>query len=511
MLTDNSLRVYRLGLWYGSYRVFVAISLFLIFILNLSVFQNYYGTDFFFGLLLFYSTLCIFQFLIFSFLVKKRESQALLFGLSDVLCFSILSFSLGQVNFYIGLLFVVTVFIVNLVLNEKTAIGLTVTAIIATIYPPFLTNLSWDMDDRVLLDALTLCVLFTAMCVIARFVIKSIERLESINISKTIDLEQIKKINNAILEKIDTGYIVLSDDFKILLINPAARQTLKLSRIESNELKYVMPTMYAALIKRLKIYDKFVFDFKGDGLEVQISFQKLDLTHQSLLLIGLEEVEKLNNRVQSLKLASLGQLSASIAHEIRNPLASIVQANSLILGSSNEKVERYVGIIKNQSKRIDKIISSTLNMAKNTGVNPEIINLNTFFCSLMTDDVQDVAEFININVPNGLNILFDESQLKSVFINLIRNAIRHNSPDQFIEVLAYINEEHVFVDVIDHGQGVEQSKIQNLFAPFFSTSTDGTGLGLYLCKNLCELNHAKIEYVSITAGACFRVKCKTIA
>lgn len=511
VLTDNSLRVYRLGLWYGSYRVFVGISLFLIFILNLATFQAYYGTDFIFALMLFYLTVCVFQFLTFSFLSWKRENQALYFGLSDVLCFSLLSFYLGQVNFYIGLLFVVTVFIVNLVLNEKMAIGLTVTAIIATIYPPFIKNL-WDMDDRILLDALTLCVLFAAMCVIARFVIKNIERLENLNISKSIDLEQVKKINSTILEKIDTGYIVLSEDFKILLINPAAKLALSFGRMDSNELRLHKPNMYHALIKRMQLHDKFVFDFEGDGLKVQISFQKLELTHQSLFLIGLEEVDKLNERVQALKLASLGQLSASIAHEIRNPLASIVQANSLIIGSPLEKIEKYVSIINNQSNRIDKIISSTLGMAKNTGVNPDLIELKSFFSSLMVEDVQNVASKINLNMADDLKILFDEGHLRRIFINLIRNAVRHNGPDQQIEIHAFVDTpDYVFIDVIDHGEGVEDSKIQNLFAPFFSTATDGTGLGLYLSKNLCELNHAKIEYVNIAAGACFRVKCKSIA
>ena len=226
--------------------------------------------------------------------------------------------------------------------------------------------------------------------------------------------------------------------------------------------------------------------------------------------ISIEKIEKLNERVQYLKLASLGQLSASIAHEIRNPLASVVQANNLIIGSSPEKVDRFVSIVSTQCGRIDKIIKSTLNMAKNKGFNPVAIDLNNFFKSLLKDDVYDVSNFIEIKIECNQRILFDEEQLRQVFINLIRNAVRHNSKDKDKQILINIYQKNdaVVIDVIDHGAGVEESKIQNLFNPFFSTDINGTGLGLYLCKNLCEANHGKIEYVKISEGACFRVQCR---
>ena len=115
-----------------------------------------------------------------------------------------------------------------------------------------------------------------------------------------------------------------------------------------------------------------------------------------------------------------------------------------------------------------------------------------------------------MKIQKNNQVLFDEEQLRQVFINLIRNAVRHNISENSKQILieAYREKDQIFIDVIDYGAGVEQSKIQNLFHPFFSTDINGTGLGLYLCKNLCEANHAKVEYVKISKGACFRVKCR---
>lgn len=511
MLIDNSLRVYRLGLWYGSYRVFLAIGIFLIFILNLSIFQYYYKTDILFKLVLVYLAFSVFQFMAFSFYSSKRENQLLLFGSIDIIFFSIISLNLGQVNNYIGLLFVVTIFIINLVLRDRMALFLTVSAIIATIYPTFINSLNERLSDTVLFSSLALCFLFVVMCGLARFLIKIIENLEGLNTSKSLDLERSQMINSFILEKVDKGYFVLTDEFRVLLLNPAAKTLLGLEKLNTNELQSLKPEMFKILKAKSSQSDKFVFDFFGDNLSLQISYQKLELTHQKLILIGVEDINILNERVQSLKLAALGQLSASIAHEIRNPLAIIVQASSLLNGSSPEDIERFVGIIQSQSGRINKIITSTLNVAKNTGFNPEVISLRKFFEEFLTVDVSDISAMIDLNILDDVKVLFDSEQLKRVFINLVRNAVRHNSPNQMIKINSYLDiVGEVVVDIIDYGEGVEDSKIKNLFTPFFTTSVNGTGLGLYLCKNLCDLNHAKIEYVSISFGACFRIKCKAI-
>lgn len=511
MSSDKLLSIYRLGLWYGSYRVVVAISLFLIFIFNISEFQQmYYEADFYFSFILLYLVISLAQFLILSFAEKKNDIQVFVCGLIDIICFSVLSFTLDQVNIYIGLLFVITIFVMNLTLQKSFSVALTVFAIIVVTYQPFIGYwLGLTVRDDALLNSLVLSFLFIVVCFIARISVKYIESLEVINLTQSNELIRTQEINNIILDKIDTGYMVLDSNYNVIVINPAAQKILNICESKSKSFQEIYPDICLILKEKTNIYSKMDFDFKSGDISIKISFQKIDLP-ESHILIGIEEIEKLNERVQYLKLASLGQLSASIAHEIRNPLASVVQANSLIIGSNPEKTERFVNIISNQCVRIDKIIKSTLDMAKNKGFNPITVCLSGFFNSLLREDVQDISHLIDVHVGDNLKILFDEEQLRQVFINLIRNAVRHNSENNSKQILveAYLEKNYIFIDVIDHGNGVDESKIQNLFNPFFSTEINGTGLGLYLCKNLCEANHGKVEYVKISKGACFRVKCR---
>lgn len=511
MFSDKVLNFYRLGLWYGSYRVVVAISLFLIFIFNISQFQQmYYDANFYFGFIFIYLAVSLSQFLALAFVSNKNSSHIYLCGLIDVTCFSVLNFSLDQVNIYVGILFVATIFIINLVLPNRISTTLTVLAVITVVYPPFIKYLFSDnVNDAAILNSLALSFLFLVVCLIAKISNRYVERLVKINVTQSEVLKQTQEINNVILDNIDTGHIVINSDFNLIVVNPAAKEIFKISQTDDVNFQEVAPGLCLALSEKLSSYSKFDFDFNGDNLALRVSFQKIILP-EPLIMISIEHLAKLNERVQHLKLASLGQLSASIAHEIRNPLACISAANDLFVGSGPEKVERYVGIISHQCERIDKIIKSTLGMARNKEFYPIPIDLNDFFDSLLREDLSDVSNLVSVKINTFEKIQFDEEHLRQVFVNLIRNAIRHNDSESSNHILieACSEGDSVLIDVIDYGEGVEKSKIQNLFNPFFSTSVDGTGLGLYLSKNLCESNHGNIEYVKIGKGACFRVKCR---
>ena len=225
----------------------------------------------------------------------------------------------------------------------------------------------------------------------------------------------------------------------------------------------------------------------------------------------LKDAQKLTQQVQQLKLAALGQLSASIAHEIRNPLAAIVQANELLKGSDIHQQDMLSRMISKQAKRIDSIIQDTLGMARNKPTEPQIIQLTEFFETLLNEDLADVKSKIQLSLPENVAILFDEKQLRQVLINLIRNAIRHNAPEaEYIEVNIHLNDGRTRIDVIDFGTGVAKRDISQLFKPFFSTEIKGTGLGLYLSHSFCEANHAKLNYIEQQQGACFRIECSKI-
>lgn len=265
------------------------------------------------------------------------------------------------------------------------------------------------------------------------------------------------------------------------------------------------------ILKRSLLADgeRFQFESPQSTYVVDVRVQNLIVPQQALTLLILEDAQKLNQKVQQLKLAALGQLSASIAHEIRNPLAAIVQANELNQDSDQAQRELLGQMIAKQAKRIDTIIQDTLAMAKNKKTQTIRIHLLSFIQDLIQNDLSDVAQQIQFEIPASFHLCFDESQLRQVLINLVRNAIRHNAKDaEFILIQAQRQNDIIQIDVIDFGQGIDQADIAQLFKPFFSTEINGTGLGLYLSQSMCEANQAKLSYIQQKQqGACFRMEC----
>jgi two-component system sensor histidine kinase PilS (NtrC family) len=317
------------------------------------------------------------------------------------------------------------------------------------------------------------------------------------------------------LEQIEDGYLVLDTSNHIVLSNPAANTLLGIHIPVSPEktplLKWQPDLFELIKFSDLEDGEEFSFESQQSPYTINVRVKHLIVPEQSLILLILKDAQKLTQQVQQLKLAALGQLSASIAHEIRNPLAAIVQANELFKESDSHQQEMLCRMISKQARRIDNIVQDTLGMARNKPTEPQVIQLADFFESLLNEDLVDAKHMIKLNLTERINILFDEKQLRQVLINLIRNALRHNAADaQFIEVNVDLKDGRTCIDVIDFGTGVAKRDISQLFKPFFSTEIKGTGLGLYLSHTFCEANHAKLTYVERQQGACFRIECSKI-
>ena len=166
-------------------------------------------------------------------------------------------------------------------------------------------------------------------------------------------------------------------------------------------------------------------------------------------------------------------------------------------------------MIAKQTQRIDKIIKDTLDMARNKKTKTSLIDVQIFIEDLLQHDLHDAQTQIELQLKSNYEIYFDESQLRQILVNLIRNALRHN-PEyaNAIQLNIHAQENMLFFDVIDFGHGIAKQDLSQLFQPFFSTEINGTGLGLYLSHSLCEANQAKLVYVEQKQqGACFRIEC----
>ena len=236
-------------------------------------------------------------------------------------------------------------------------------------------------------------------------------------------------------------------------------------------------------------------------------------TEEEFTVVFVEDLTRLREQAQQLKLAALGRLTANIAHEIRNPLSAISHAAEL-LGEDDgggDKL-RLTRIIRDNTLRLDRLVSDVLQLNRRDRVEPESIHLNRWlegFLDEFTRNESVMPDRLALEIRRETWIRFDRGHLHQVLWNLMRNAARHatGGPGAVrLEVTVVANQ--VELNVIDDGEGVSKENQAQLFEPFFTTYSAGTGLGLYLARELCGANGAVLDYVDDTPGGHFRIVCE---
>jgi signal transduction histidine kinase len=215
------------------------------------------------------------------------------------------------------------------------------------------------------------------------------------------------------------------------------------------------------------------------------------------------------------RLAAIGEMSAGLAHEIRNPLAAISHATEL-LGEEKrgEDRERLTRIIRDNAGRLERLVSDVLQLNKRDRVSAAPLRLQPWLGGFIAEFVANEAvpaERIVLETRRESWIEFDREHLHQVMWNLLRNAARYARPEPAaIRIRLDGYADRVELSVIDNGPGVPAPIQAQLFEPFFTTEAKGTGLGLYLARELCAANRATLEYVNDGAGAHFRIRCRQV-
>jgi len=233
-------------------------------------------------------------------------------------------------------------------------------------------------------------------------------------------------------------------------------------------------------------------------------------------LIYLEDLGRAQNEAQQMKLAAMGRLTASIAHEVRNPLSAINQAAQLLEedGSVAPEGQRLLGMIRSNAKRIDRIVGEVLQLNRRDRQQPEVIPLCDFIASIAEEIVQAEgigAGGVAIEIDKELRVMFDRGHLSQIAWNLVRNAWQHcrREPGSIhITARAGYMGDAVICELGDDGPGVPAEFRAQIFEPFFTTRPGGTGLGLYIARELCDANGAALELLPRSPGAVFRITFK---
>jgi two-component system sensor histidine kinase PilS (NtrC family) len=214
----------------------------------------------------------------------------------------------------------------------------------------------------------------------------------------------------------------------------------------------------------------------------------------------LEDLREVEDRAQQLKLASMGRLSASIAHEIRNPLAAIRHANGLLAERLSAPLEmRLSRIVEDNSVRIDRIVEDVLAIARRERREPERLNAAEFLPSVVGEleaTGQLAVGRVTVQVDATDPIVFDAHPLRQVLLNLLSNAMRYASSAAGAIQLAWRRgaDDRLELIVADDGPGPAPALREHMFEPFFTSEARGSGLGLFLARELCDANGASLRH-----------------
>lgn len=324
-------------------------------------------------------------------------------------------------------------------------------------------------------------------------------------------IEKFEQIIATILQEMPTGVLVTDRANHIAMMNQTAKKILGATANIPPILAEFLQNLYANTNSNLAPQE---LNFNYNGINIQAQFILISNDHNSNVIVMLEDLSQQEQQAQNMKLISLGRLTASIAHEIRNPLNAISHAAQLLSESKSLQPDetRLLDIIKNNSVRTNKIIESVLLLSKSKPIAQQNINLIPWTQKFITQFIAHGHQEAKINLVcdlKKLDVLFDPTHLQQIITNLCENGIRYSlqaNNEPAVTIKLSINNKSPCLDVIDQGHGIDPNNEKYLFEPFFTTENTGTGLGLFVAKELSRANGAKLEYYkAATIGSCFRI------
>jgi two-component system sensor histidine kinase PilS (NtrC family) len=440
----------------------------------------------------------------------------------DAVAISLLMFASGGVASGLGILFVVPVGAMALLADSRDAFLLAALATLALFAQQIGSHLLGGAD---IYDYTTTGILGGIVFLVALLAWPIARRLRDTEATvrrQQVDLANLAQLSQYIVQHLRESIVVVDHENRIRLINETAATLLGDSRAypgallgeASPQLLYLLETWRARTATPAAPSQTFVA--ADGGHVIQPHFASLGGSEPSPVIVFLEDTELLAAKIQQSKLAGLGRLSASIAHEIRNPVGAMSHAAQLLAESASLSAEdkRLTEIVRSNGDRVRQIIENVMSMARRENSRPERLVLGTWlagfreeFCATM----QIQAERLTVSALLGdVEVQVDPSQLRQIVWNLCENAVKYGtSPGSEIIELRIgrlASTARPFLEVADRGPGIPAQHRERIFEPFFTGNERGTGLGLFLSRELAQTNGATLLYEPRTSGgSLFRI------
>lgn len=447
--------------------------------------------------------------------------QTLIQVLVDIIAITLLMHASGGLGSGLGILLVVAVAAGSLLVPGRLAFLFAAIATLAVLTQYGLAFLESGGTPRGgITQSGLLGAAFFATAAMARMLALRLRESEELAEQRGVDLANLQELNERIVQRLQSGIVVVDPEGLIRLMNRTAWMQLGMPPEEpGRSIAEVFPQLHEQLRIWCDQPDWTPPILRPEGSETGLipKFTRLGTESGMGAIISLEDSTALAQQAQQMKLASLGRLTASIAHEIRNPLGAISHAAQLLAESDtlDEGDRRLTQIIRNHTQRVNTIIENVLQLSRRRQSTPQRMELKHWleqFLAEFSATLHTETGQIQCHCEEEVLAEMDPSHLHQILWNLLQNALEHGGRSEGparVELSAGYQEDSgkPYIEVIDNGPGISPEAREHIFEPFFTTAQQGTGLGLYIARELCESNQARLRYHGVPAGgSCFRIE-----
>ncbi|HVK53772.1 MAG TPA: ATP-binding protein [Burkholderiales bacterium] len=444
--------------------------------------------------------------------------------LLDVVMINVLAYASGGIRSGLALMLLATIACAGLISRGRLVLfhaSLAVIGVLATHAYGVLYNKA-PIQDFFQVGMMSLG--YFAMAWLAYVLARYAEASERLAIERGVDLANMAQINQLVIRDLHDGVLVVDEHQRIRACNPQAEHLFgSIPRDAAPLLVEYSPDLNEWQERWSVRPESALPPLRApfDNREINVRFVSIGKKQSAAaaIVIFLIDLSEQQQQVQQVKLAALGRLTASIAHEIRNPLSSINHATELLQEDDSQSIgnRRLLAIIRDNALRLDRMVQEVLHLNRRDHAHLEAIPTRPYLESFIEEfsQTEKVPEGVfSLELDTDRPLLFDRVHLHQVLWNLTRNAWRHchkRTGSLRICLSPAAMEDMLQLDVVDDGPGVEPEHQDQLFEPFFTTDSKGTGLGLYIARQVCQANGAYLDYVAVSPGGQFRILVKTVS
>lgn len=443
--------------------------------------------------------------------------------IADIVFIVVLMHAAGGIKSGLGLLLVVAIAAASLISQGRLALFYAALASIALLleqsYQLLIDNERYsDYSHAVMLSLSCFATAWLAYSFGKRTL-----QSEELASQRGIDIQNLAQVNELIIQEMQDGVLVVDKDFRLRHHNSQAESMLGNTKPlwEARHLEEGAPELAVLLGRWMNEGGEIgpgTTKFTVEDRELRLRFMPVGSDRKQGAVIFIEDWSQMQVQAQQMKLAALGRLTGNIAHEIRNPLSAISHANQLLQEEIHDDgAQHLLHIVSDNVQRLDQMVKEVLELNRRDRTQQENIVLEEFltefheqFC--LTEKILPVCFQLQLGTGKT-SVAFDRRHLNQILWNVCRNGWHHSKKkvgSMTLSLQASDNSRSVRLAIADDGPGVKAEDRSHLFEPFFTTESTGTGLGLYIARELCEANGANIQYVAPDQGGLFLIHLKKV-